>query len=44
MGRAIENLKQDALLPANALIPLELVIPPHPVSSRLVPFNSPLEG
>ncbi len=44
VGRAIGNLKQDALLPAIALILLGFVIPPRPVSPHLVPFSSPLEG
>jgi len=43
-SRRKQNPKQVALLPANALISHRFVLPPHPVSSRLVPFNSPLEG
>ena len=44
VGRAIENPKQDALLPANALNSNWIVPPLRPISSRLAPFNSPLEG
>jgi hypothetical protein len=43
-ARRKQNLQQVALLPANALISHRLVPPLRPVSSRLVPFNSPLEG
>jgi len=42
--RRKQNPKQVALLPANALISHRIVLPPYPVLSRLVPFNSPLEG
>jgi hypothetical protein len=42
--RRKQNPKQVALLPANALISHRIVPPLRPVSSRLVPFNSPLEG
>jgi hypothetical protein len=42
--RRKQNPKQVALLPANALISLRIVPPLRSVSSRLVPFNSPLEG
>ncbi len=42
--RRKQNPKQVALLPANALISRRFVLPPHPVSFRLIPFNSPLEG
>jgi hypothetical protein len=44
VGRAIGNLKQDALLPAIALLSHRFVMPPHPVSPRRVPFSAPLEG
>jgi hypothetical protein len=43
-SRRKQNPKQVALLPANALISQWIVPPLRPVSSRLVPFNSPLEG
>ena len=42
--RREQNPKQVALLPAIALISHRFVPPLHPVSSHLVPFNSPLEG
>ena len=44
VNKAIENPKQDALLPANALISHRIVPSLRPVSSRLVPFSSSLEG
>ena len=44
MGRAIENLKQDALLPAIALISLGSGIPPRPTLSPGVPPRTTLEG
>ena len=44
VGRAIENSKQDALLPSIALISHRFVVLPYPVSPRHVPFSSPLEG
>ena len=43
-ARRKQNPKQVALLPANALISHRIVPPLRPVSPRLVPFNSPLEG
>jgi hypothetical protein len=43
-ARRKQNPKQVVLLPANALISHRSVPPLRPVSSRLVPFNSPLEG
>ena len=43
-ARRTQNPKQVALLPANALISHRIVPPLRPASSRLVPFNSPLEG
>ncbi len=43
-SRRKQNPKQVALLPANALISHRFVLLPHPVSSCLVPFLSPLEG
>ena len=43
-SRRKQNPKQVALLPANALISQRLIPPLRPVSSRLVPFNTPLEG
>ncbi len=43
-ARRKQNPKQVALLPANALISHRIVPPLRPVSSRFVPFNSPLEG
>jgi hypothetical protein len=42
--RRKQNPKQVALLPANALISHQIVPPLRPVSSRLIPFHSPLEG
>ena len=42
-SRRKQNPKQVALLPANALISHWIVPPLLPVSSRLVPFNSPME-
>ena len=42
--RRKQNPKQVALLPANSLISHRVVPPLRPVSSRLVPFSSPLEG
>jgi hypothetical protein len=43
-SRRKQNPKQVALLLANALISHRFVLLPHPASSRLVPFSSPLEG
>ncbi len=43
-SRRKQNPKQVALLPANALISQWIIPPLRPVASRLVPFNSPLEG
>jgi len=43
-SRRKQNPKQVALLPANALISHRIGPPLRPVSSRLVPFLSPLEG
>ena len=42
--RRKQNPKQVALLPANALSSHRIVPPLRPVSFRLVPFLSPLEG
>jgi|GEM_PF-4764205 len=42
--KAIENPKQDALLPAIALISLGLVIPPRPTPFPRVPLQTTLEG
>ena len=44
MNKAIENPKQDALLPAIALISLGLVIPPRPTPFPRVPLQTTLEG
>ncbi|WP_225414444.1 hypothetical protein, partial [Stigmatella hybrida] len=43
-NKAMENLKQDALLPAIALILLGFVIPSRPTPCPRVPSLSPLEG
>jgi hypothetical protein len=42
--KARENPKQDALLPAIALISLGFVIPPRPTLFPRVPPRSTLEG
>jgi hypothetical protein len=44
VNKAIENPKQDALLPAIALILLGFVIPPRPTPFPRVPPLSPLAG
>ncbi len=44
VNKAIENPKQDALLPAIALILLGFVIPPRPTPCPRVPPLSPLVG
>ncbi len=44
MGRAIGNLKQDALLPAIALISFGFVIPSCPTLFPGVPPPTTLEG
>jgi len=44
VGRAIANPKQDALLPAIALISLGFVIPPRPTRFQRVPAQTTLEG
>ena len=44
VNKAIENPKQDALLPAIALILLGFVIPSRPTPFRCVPARSTLEG
>ncbi len=44
VNKAIENPKQDALLPAIALILLGCVIPPRPTLFPGVPPLPPLEG
>ena len=44
VSKAIENPKQDALLPAIALILLGFVIPPRPTPCPRVPPLSPLAG
>ena len=43
-ARRKQNPPQVALLPANALNSRRFPLSPHPVSSRLVPLLSPLEG
>jgi hypothetical protein len=43
-SRRKQNPKQVALLPTNALISHRIVLPPSPVSSRLVPPRSVLES
>ncbi len=43
-NKAMENLKQDALLPVIALIFLGFVIPSRPIPCPRVPSLSPLEG
>jgi hypothetical protein len=44
VNKAIENPKQDALLPAIALILLRFVIPPRPTLFPRVPPRTTLEG
>jgi len=44
VNKAMENPKQDALLPAIALILLGFVIPPRPTPCPRVPPLSPLAG
>jgi hypothetical protein len=44
VGRAIGNLKQDALLPAIALILLGFFLSPRPTPSPQVPPRTTLEG
>jgi hypothetical protein len=44
VNKEMENPKQDALLPAIALILLGFVIPSRPTPSPRVPAHSPLEG
>ena len=44
VSKAIENPKQDALLPAIALILLGFVIPSRPTLCPHIPPHSPLVG
>ena len=44
VNQAMENPRQDALLPAIALILLGFVIPPRPTPFPRVQHPTPLEG